>query len=163
MIDLSKYELKEKYREVLDDLSDDDKIRIAIENYDIAELKDIVIYYDLQENPLLRTIALEKYGKDPESAFYYAHYVIQGRWLEAEEVIKTDPEYACAYAQYVIKGRWHEAEDIIKTDSEWALEYVRDVIKGRWLEAEEYIKKDPEIASYYAEHVMKDRNFWDNN
>ena len=105
MIDLSKYHLKQKYRKVLEHLSDDDKIRIAIENYDIAEIKDIVIYYDLQDNPLLRTLGLEKYGKDPRWAYWYALEVIKGRWPEAEEYIKKDPEIASYYAEHVMKDR----------------------------------------------------------
>ena len=135
MIDLSKYHLKQKYRKVLEHLSDDDKIRTAIENYDTKELRDIVIYYDLQDNPLLKTLGFEKYGKDPE--------------------------YAYRYAYYVIKGRWVEAEDTIKTDSCWAYYYARDIIKDRWFEAEDVIKTDPEYAYHYARDVIEDENFWD--
>ena len=43
------------------------------------------------------------------------------------------PEWAYWYAKYAIQGRWPEAEDVIKSSPEWAYWYANDVIKGRWL------------------------------
>ena len=136
-LDFSKYHLKDKYRKVLEHLSDEDKIKTSIENYSIGELDDICEYYNLRKHPLIKKLGLEKYGKDPESAYYYTGYMIKGRWPEAEDVIKKDTCYAYLYALNVIKGRWPEAE--------------------------EYIKKDPYYAYGYAYEVIKDENFWKNN
>ena len=100
-LDFSQYHLKDKYREVLEHLSDEDKIRTSIENYSINAIDDICEYYNLRQHPLLKTLGLEKYGKDPENACDYACNVIKGRWKEAEDIIKTDPEYAYYYARYI--------------------------------------------------------------
>jgi hypothetical protein len=134
-LDFSKYHLKPKYREVLEHLSDEDKIRIALKRYrSIYTISDICEYYNLRQHPLIKTLGLKKYGKNPENACGYAYYVIKGRWKETEEVIKTDPESAYHYAYYVIKGRWIEAEEYIKTDPTWACNYAIDVIgdKNFW-------------------------------
>lgn len=101
----------------------------------IKVLSDICEYYNLRQHPLIKTLSLEKYGKDPDYAYLYARFVIQGRWKEVEDVIKTDPY--CAY------------------------EYALEVIKGRWIEAEPTIKTDPESAYQYARNVIGDKNFWD--
>ncbi len=166
-LDFSQYHLKDKYRKVLEHLSDEDKIRTSIKKYSIEELSDICEYYNLRQHPLVKTLGLEKYGKDPEYAYHYAYeyarFVIEGRWPEVEDIIKTNPESAYYYAKDVIKGRWPEAEDIIKTDSRSAYWYARDVIVGRWIEAEEYIKTDPEWTYYYAINVIGDENFWEDN
>ena len=62
-------------------------------------------------------------------AYWYTRFVIKGRWVEGEEIIKTDPEWAYCYAHDVIKGRWPEGEEIIKTSPEYSYYYARDVIK----------------------------------
>ena len=102
-LDFSQYHLKDKYRKVLEHLSDEDKIKTSIENYSIEELDDICEYYNLRKHPLIKKLGLEKYGKDPKYAFLYTLYVIKGRWIEAEPYIKKDPQYAYYYAQYIIK------------------------------------------------------------
>ena len=162
-LDFSQYHLKDKYRKVLEHLSDEDKIKTSIKNYSIEELDDICEYYNLRKHPLIKKLGLEKYGKDPENAYKYSINVIKGRWIEAENYIKTDTHYAYYYARDVIKGRWIEAEEYIKKDLCYAYHYAYYVIKGRWQEAEPYIKKDPENAYLYAKNVIGDENFWDNN
>ena len=74
----------------------------------LVALSDITpeeAYNELQENP--NHELKEQYEfiikKDPRYAYYYAQYVIQGRWQEAEEYIKKDPYYAYGYAYEVIK------------------------------------------------------------
>ena len=158
IINLDKYKLKQKYRKVLDNLSDDDKIKKCFsENYSIQEIGNVVTWYELEDNALLKTLGLEKFGKNPEHAYCYAIDVIKGRWKEAEEFIKQNPEFAYIYAKDLIKGRWIEAEEFIKQDPENAYCYAFCVIKGRWKEAEETIKKDPKWAYSYAYYVIKGR------
>ena len=38
---------------------------------------------------------------DPYTAFWYAQDVIEGRWPEAEEIIKSNPKYANRYAKFL--------------------------------------------------------------
>jgi hypothetical protein len=49
-------------------------------------------------------------------AFFYAIYIINGRWPEAEPIIMKNPAVTFRYACDVIKGRWLEAELIIAED-----------------------------------------------
>ena len=154
MINLDKYKLKQKYRKVLDNLSDDDKIKKCFsKNYSIEEIRDIITWYELENNVLLKILILEKFGKDPQSAYCYAFCVIKGRWVEAEEFIKQDPVWAYYYACEIIKGRWIEAEEIIKQDPGCAYHYAYYVIKGRWIEAEEFIKQDVFWWNYYQKFL----------
>jgi len=154
---LQKYKLKASIRKSLDKLSDEDKIRAVLGKYDVQDLNQIITYYGLENHPLLRTLALDEYIKYPMDAIIYARDVIKGRWIEAEDVIKTDPYYSYDYAREIIKGRWIEGEDTIKTDPYRAYEYACYVIKGRWLEAEDIIKTDAQASYQYARDVIKGR------
>lgn len=52
---------------------------------------------------------LEKYIiKSAKFSWLYAQDIIQGRWIEAEDVISTDPFFAYYYAQDIIKGKLPE-------------------------------------------------------
>ena len=77
--------------------------------------------------------SIEEFFNHPKCLYWlywYTTKVIKGRWLEAEEVIKTDPEYSYWYSRDVIKGRWTEAEEVIKTDPEFSYRYAKDVMGG---------------------------------
>ena len=63
---------------------------------------------------------VRKHSRAPEWASWYAFNVIEGRWPEAEDIIRTDPKCAYGYALEIINGRWPEAENIIRTDPHWA-------------------------------------------
>jgi len=95
--------------------------------------------------------------KDPQLAYRYAEYVIQGRFKEAEPYIMKDLEMAYKYARDVIQGRFKEAEPYIMKDPEWAYRYAEYVIQGRFKEAEPYIMKDPKLAYWYALYIIKGR------
>jgi hypothetical protein len=115
-----------------------------------AEIESLNQYSSMED--LLENTSIE----DKAFWFYwYALHVIKGRWIEAEEFIKTSPRYAYWYAQDVIKGRWEEAEEFIKTDPKYAYLYARDFIKNRWEEAEDVIKTSPCYAYQYAKYVIK--------
>jgi len=68
-----------------------------------------------EEHP--REEAEDTTTQDAEMAYYYARYVIDGRWPEAEAAISQDAKQANNYAQHVIKGRFPEAEAAIASDS----------------------------------------------
>jgi hypothetical protein len=105
--------LSKKYRDVLDNLSDDDKVKKI---YDILttnarELHDqvvpligrkyyileaIVEYYNLQNNKYLKEVIIKIFGKNPK----YAHMcslLIGQRLTELEWVIEKDEFYLKAY------------------------------------------------------------------
>ena len=112
----------------------------------------------------LRALERRKPGRDlasvtrcknaPYWAYWYAHDVIKGRWLEAEPVIATYPTWAYMYACNVIKRRCPEAEPVIATHPTWAYMYACNVIKRRWPEAEPVIATHPRWAYVYACNVI---------
>jgi hypothetical protein len=86
----------------------------------------------------------------PAAAYFYAKYVIEGRWPEAEPMIAKS-EWANNYAQFVIEGRWPEAEPVIMQDPWLAAKYAAWVIRGRWPEAEDVIRRDPDAWNWYTD------------
>jgi hypothetical protein len=97
-MNLSSYHLKSKYRKVLDNLSDEDKIKTVFKKTKrktsgIDIINDVLAYYELKDNPLHKELALIKFN-NPENAYHYARKIIKGRWIEAEEIIKKDPQFA---------------------------------------------------------------------
>ena len=159
MIDLERFKLKEKYRKVFDELSDNDKIITAFKrNANLPLLSKIVIYYGLEDNELLKSkLAFEKYGQDAHCAYFYVQNVIKGRWELAEPTIAQDASWAYCYALDVIKGRWELAEPTIAQNAAYAYGYARDVIKGRFELAEPTIAQDASYAHSYARDVIKGR------
>jgi hypothetical protein len=89
--------------------------------------------------------------------YWYAKYIVKGRWPEAEKYIVKNLEWTYYYAMSVIKGRWPEAEKYIIKDPLWACFYARDVIKGRWPEAEKIIKSNEDYWNRYREFLEKGR------
>jgi len=160
-VDFNKYHLAGKYRQKLEHLSDDDKVKAMFEIelegdkpiYEKTELelklvKDIIYYYNLHENKLLGKFAYDKYNKNLLAMSLYLNTILKSRWIEAEPEIlknllssdKTEAEFAISfvvtYAEKILKGRWIEAEPNILKNSAFAYLYARHVIKGRWIEAE---------------------------
>lgn len=67
--------------------------------------------------------------KSAKFSWLYAANLIQGRWIEAEDVISTDPFFAYYYAQDIIKGKlpenMHNAMLLHSmSDSEFEKEYA---------------------------------------
>jgi len=69
--------------------------------------------------------------KDAAYSFYYAKYIIKGRWELGEAVISKDTFYSYYYALHVIKGRWELGEPAISQDAYSSYWYAIEVIKGR--------------------------------
>lgn len=80
----------------------------------------------------------------------YAHFIINGRWPEAETAIIRD-NFGYAYAKNVIQGRWLEAEPAIMKHAPSAYKYAIGVIKGRWYEAEKIIASHHKYQEKYAQ------------
>jgi len=66
----------------------------------------------------------------PEEAFYKAEELGK-RMPELEPLISKDVFYSFYYALYVIKGRFILGEPLISKDAFYSYFYARDVIKGR--------------------------------
>lgn len=170
----NKFHLKNKYRKVLENLSDEDKIKTLFKKTsDVEIINKVLIYYELKNHPLHKKLALEKLNKikNVEFAYLYAKVVIGGRWPEAEPFFIQENEYCYLYAFYILKSRWPEAEQYLKEDYLFAFLYARDVIQGRWPEAENAIKNDEYYAYRYsleilnrrwheAEHIIKGDPYW---
>ena len=83
----------------------------------------------------------KKEQTDPYWAYFYARYVLNGRFPEGEEAIATSPYFAYLYAKDVIRGRFPEGEEAIATDPYWTKEYLelfpearREWVMRGWLD-----------------------------
>jgi len=106
-----KDDLPKKYRDILDNLSDDDKVKKIYDILFTRELHDslipligrkyyilggIVEYYNLQNNKHLKEVIIKIFGKNPK----YAHMcslLIGQRLTELEWVIEKDKFYLEIY------------------------------------------------------------------
>ena len=71
-------------------------------------------------------------SKDAEYSYYYARFVLKGRFEKGENAISKDADYSCSYARYVLKGKFEKGEDIISKNAEYSdlyKEYVYDAKK----------------------------------
>jgi hypothetical protein len=156
----SSYHLKSKYREVLDNLSDEDKIKTVFKKTSSAYIiNNVLTYYELKDHSLVKEEANKKIKKIKmvEFAYLCAKDIIESRWPEAEIYFKGEAEYSYLYARDVIKNRWPEAEHYIAKDYLFSVLYAKNVIEGRWPEIESRIKKDSYSAYIYARYVLKER------
>ena len=102
----------------------------------------------------------KKEQTDPYWAYFYARYVLNGRFPEGEEAIAKDPQWAYRYAGYVIYGRFPEGEEAIATSPYFAYLYAKDVIRGRFPEGEEAIATDPYWTKEYLELFPEAKREW---
>jgi hypothetical protein len=78
------------------------------------------------------------------------------RWPELEKIVINDPDLAYRYAMFNIDGRWPEAEPTIMKDAESAYYYATNVLQKRWPEAEKVILNSPYGAHY--KRLFRDYN-----
>lgn len=109
----------------------------------LCQLEDGLVPDDL-------SLILPIIKKDPYYAYYYAKWVIGGRWIEAEGIIMRMSNSAYLYAHDILKRRWIEAEPIIMMDSEFAYWYASYIIKDRWIEAEPIIEGNAHYWDCYC-------------
>jgi hypothetical protein len=110
--------LSKEYRDVLDNLSDDDKVEkihdILVLTFPGAHLagiagrryytlEAIVEYYNLQNNEKLKDLIIKIFGKNPKYS-YMCSLLIRKRLIELEEVIKKDKFYSEAYRKAFFNG-----------------------------------------------------------
>ena len=96
-------------------------------------------------------------------SYEYAREVLKGPFPAGEAAIATDPEWAYSYAVYVLDGkRFPAGEAGIATDPQWAYRYARKearirtydyaiyVLKGSFPAGEAAIATDPENSKDYV-------------
>jgi hypothetical protein len=76
---------------------------------------------------------------DPESAYQYSKKLGR-RIIEAEELILKDVAFCFPYARYIVKGRWIEGEDVLKTSSIHSCWYAQYVLHDRFPKGESTIR-----------------------
>jgi len=69
--------------------------------------------------------------KNAQCSYWYALYVIKGKWELGEPTISKDAQYSHYYAKDIIKGKWELGEPIISKDAFFSYLYATDVIKGK--------------------------------
>ena len=94
------------------------------------------------------------YELGADRAYWYARFIINERWPEAEPTIMTSPQYAYFYARIIIKARWPAAEPTIMASATWAFHYVVYIIKARWPEAESAIKRHETFWKWYKDEYL---------
>lgn len=104
--------LYKETRDLLDNLSDDDKVEkihdilltkktmVGMRYY---TLEAIVEYYNLQNNEKLKGLIIKMFGKNPKYS-YMCSLLIRKRLIELEEVIKKDKFYSEAYRKAFFNG-----------------------------------------------------------
>lgn len=98
--------------------------------------------------------------RDAGASYYYALYVLKGRFKEGEPTIMKDGLYAVFYAKDVLandpswphkNGQWPEAEPVIMQDSRFAYKYAKEILHRRWPEAEPIIMQQIWTRKAYKE------------
>jgi|LakMenE18May11ns_1017448.scaffolds.fasta_scaffold9627204_2 hypothetical protein len=104
--------LNKAWRDDLDNLSDDDKVKKIddilkkVKEYNIIVgrkyyiLEDIVLYYNLQDNEKLKDLMIRTFGKNPKYSYMCAT-LIQKRIPELEEIINQDLAYLEYYNKFM--------------------------------------------------------------
>lgn len=96
---------------------------------------------------------------NPTAARYYASYVIQGPWPEAEPIIATSAAESYTYAKEALDGeRFPAGEPAVLRSlcSVWPINYAEKIIKGRWPEYEQVLLEKGE--SYDCYHYCRELN-----
>jgi len=101
---------------------------------------------------LVRAVA-----KDPEFAFAYAYYVLNGRFPLGEPAIAKSSKYACYYARYVLEKPFPLGEPAIAKDAEDAYWYADDILEGPFPLGEPAIYQDRYFKSQYERDILRDR------
>ena len=92
--------------------------------------------------------------KSPELAYWYALYIIEGRFVAGEKAIASSSYYATHYASNIIKGRFPEGEKAIAKDIRDARTYVT-ATNSRFPEAEKLFTKNSSDALFYAMKIKQ--------
>jgi hypothetical protein len=71
-------------------------------------------------------------ARDPDTAFRYANYYLNGRFPLGEKVIAQSPAAAYAYALLILKGRFPEGEEAILRDPKYGPMYQKNLDEGFW-------------------------------
>lgn len=146
---------------VYDKFTKPNELKSYNENYPyLAALQKLVSVHNAEGIPedveKLMSANKAKLLHYPLGAAYYAAYVMQSRWEEAEPTIMRDGEAIMKYVSQVINDgdddshiRWEDAEPYLKEYPLYAAEYALLILQRRWKEAEPFIKQDEEVWDDY--------------
>lgn len=86
--------------------------------------------------------------KDPEILYEYFSTIElnKDRWEEFEDILATDPITAVNSAKYLIQRRFIKAEEVIAGDGFAAYTYAVDVLKKRWIDIKDINKETSKMA-----------------
>jgi hypothetical protein len=88
----------------------------------------------------------------PDTMYYFIKTFYNGKRLpEVEDKIVNNPEFAFEYAKFIINGRWPEAEPSFKKSRYFSSLYASAVMKQRWPEIEDNLKQDEHVWNRYKE------------
>jgi len=105
------------------------------------------------------TKGLDSIKQDPLLAYFYAKYVVKGKWEEGEPIISTNKDISFLYVRDITKKPWKIVEDYISDNPTRLYEYARYVTKRRYGDKtiEAVIAMDPKSSYDYAKYVVKRR------
>lgn len=78
-------------------------------------------------------------SKNYIQSYYYAIYVLKGRFELGEDVISQNSNYSYRYALSIIQGRWELGENAISQDWDDSIKYALKILKTRFKQGEKII------------------------
>ena len=145
------YEEEQGYIYISDEYTNNILKLSGCNDIDEVDFQTLCVYKFLE--PYLYDYTL----KSTTNVYYYARYVLGGRFELGEQYIASDAFNSYLYASDVLKGRFELGEPAIAQDSEYSYLYARDVLKGRFELGEPAIATSPIISYRYASDVVKGR------
>ena len=112
--------------------------------------------YEFHTNPenLLYMDAIQ----ETYPSFFFTRYRKTPTELKKrEKYIALEPEYAYKYARFVLEGPFPLGEDAIATSAEYSVRYAETVLFGPFSKGEKAIAESDskQYAQYYAKYVLK--------
>ena len=93
--------------------------------------------------------------KSAEYAYIYAHDVIDGKFINGENIISKSPKYSYMYARHILDGRFELGDPVIATNAHYSYWYANYVLNGRFELGEPAIAADPEYSYKYRRDIYK--------
>ena len=148
-MNFSRYKLHPRTRKKFDHLSDEQKINLLLDDYDLPRdcyvYKNIITYYELEINcdSYVVKYFLQKFKEKPYKLLSYVSFINTKRNKEIEDLLLKSKDAHILYNYIALfRERWPEAEEYIKEDWVTAWLYVDNFVRGKWPEAEHTLKED---------------------
>lgn len=105
--------------------------------------------FDIIKDAFLSRVHSDIIMSDPQVAYAYAYYVLNGPFPEGEHVIAQDARSSYSYSMDILDGRFPLGEPAIAKDPYYSLAYASSIIKGRFPEGEKAIYDDRQYICVY--------------